>query len=476
MKRTILTLFAAAALAGGVTPSYAQENEEKPKEKRSVSRSVGREVTDTIKNEDTFRKQTAGVSEKDRARGKAETPALVSSAGIACTVSDAAFRGQTTLPDKTKADTFEVACSEGLGYLLTRKATTTQHFDCVAAATTAKPGPDGKPSGSVSCILPANADANTGLQSLVQKAGLACTIKDVTWLGYSEAGKLNRYEVACQEGAGFVLDRLDNGQVASRTCLESASACTLTPRAQQFAALNPAVAKAGRTCTISDLRVVGTSASTRSTFYELACSGATGFMLETRADGSARAVDCLQATGIGGGCKLNDLSSALAARTQTYVATLKTLGIDCADAQSRVIGVQKGAVEREAAELKCSNRPLGVILLAPTTPGQGQAEANDCIGAGRYSVSCTLTPKEPLLAALTAAIRQAPRACDVNDFRYMATSAEGDVVEVSCGGAGQNAYVLDMPPSRGRPLRTIACSSWVERGGERCSLPGNAGK
>ena len=55
---------------------------------------------------------------KAKERGKAEAPALASAAGIRCNVTDAVFMGE----DKKQGLVFyEVACAEGMGYVLFNK-------------------------------------------------------------------------------------------------------------------------------------------------------------------------------------------------------------------------------------------------------------------------------------------------------------------------------------------------------------------
>ena len=64
-------------------------------------------------------KALAPVSDAQRKQGMAEAPAVAQSAGLSCQVSDARFIGKGADPKtKTENSYYEVACGQGMGYVL----------------------------------------------------------------------------------------------------------------------------------------------------------------------------------------------------------------------------------------------------------------------------------------------------------------------------------------------------------------------
>jgi hypothetical protein len=115
-------------------------------------------------------------------------------------------------------------------------------------------------------------------------------------------------EVACKDGASMILEER-GGRYAPTThsCLDyfgGPNACTLTTKPQMLAWLDGVVARTGRACEVTDVRYLAYR-STGEAYYELACEGAPGFVLETKPDGAgAKAIACSDARGLGDGCRL----------------------------------------------------------------------------------------------------------------------------------------------------------------------------
>jgi hypothetical protein len=458
MRRTAIVLAALAALGMNVGEAFAQRGDRKAKQTAA-----------------------SGPSEADRAKGRADAPGALAAAGVKCSVSDAAWLG-TSVEGKGKdavtSNMYEVVCQEGLGFIVSVSPTRTQAFDCLAMKAGAKYDDQGRLQSGLVCTLPGNADQKPGLQRLAAQAGARCTLTDGVWLGYNADTGLNRYEIACQEGGGFILDRKPGDQVSTLDCFTvrgTSAACKLTPDEQQFASLQPILAKAGKSCSISNARAMGQT-STGATFYELACGEGPGVVLEARKDGAVRALDCVEAANIGGGCTLTDTSAALAQRTQAVVAALAPLGVTCADPEMRVIGRESGGAGRQVTELKCSDRPQGLIAIVPVEGGAGTADYEDCISVGRLGQQCQLTPKAQIFPLLTAAMTAHNRNCDVTDFKPLGLGETADSTWVELACSGGQSWVVDLPKSRARPTRALTCEGWRERGGGRCELPANAGK
>ena len=209
----------------------------------------------------------------------------------------------------------------------------------------------------------------------VQKAGLTCTVTDAYYIGKSSgADASDIYEVACQQGLGYVV--LSGKQTKAYDCLAtmgqkslacrlpanadpkqalkpliaSASltcpgyvlqapaagtagtvtvampcvqatgnmACTLTTKAQNDAYLAALASKSGRTCQISASRFIGTDKTTAASYYELGCGAQPGFVLAVNKAGAVeRAITCDQAQGLGG-CQLTSAAQVAAESTSHY--------------------------------------------------------------------------------------------------------------------------------------------------------------
>ena len=96
----------------------------------------------------------AAVAAAAKAAGMKAAPALIQTAGVTCTLTDARQIGTGKAADGKPATIFEVACSEGLGYIMASEAGVAQPvvYDCMMVA---KPGADGKPN-PLACRLPGN--------------------------------------------------------------------------------------------------------------------------------------------------------------------------------------------------------------------------------------------------------------------------------------------------------------------------------
>ena len=152
--------------------------------------------------------------------------------------------------------TYEVACQQGLGYVVL-SGKTTKAYDCVATQ-------DQK---SLACRLPANADPKEGLKPIIAASGATCTPTKARYIGANAATIV--YEVACQEGPGFILQAPAPGAAAAAVvampCIQAQGnlACTLTSKAQNDAYLSGAGEPSpARACQISASRYIGADAKT----------------------------------------------------------------------------------------------------------------------------------------------------------------------------------------------------------------------
>jgi TonB family protein len=242
----------------------------------------------------------------DYAEGLKDTPAILARSGVACAVRQALFAGESTLLDGNgravgHARTYEVACEEGLGYLLSvRGKDPPVVFDCIAA------GQNGK----IACMLPLNSHPAGGLDPFLKAAGVRCEALRARLIGQDLERKIRRYEVACGNGGGYLLDiplADGSGPAPSATpCFEDESACRFTPHAENVAMLAFKVGKSfGEGCRIGDARYVGHVAARNTELYEVSCQNHGGQLIEVDQLGGLRSdSDCATVKLVGAACQL----------------------------------------------------------------------------------------------------------------------------------------------------------------------------
>ena len=251
------------------------------------------------------------ITPDDLAAGMKAAPALITAGNIPCTLTAARYAGAGATADKAQATFYEIACQQGMGYIIVSKAKVPAPivFDCLMMA---KPGPDGK-LGPLVCRLPANLNPAAGIQPLVTLSGRVCTVQNARFIDQTTDQK-DLYEVACADGTGLVLEVATTGPPApvANNCLAYATGsiqCTLTTPAQQIAAVNALAAASGK-CTVTNKRYM-LSTVDGSDYYEVAChldNKGYGVLHADKTGKLAEVIPCGQAYEIGGGCTLTDVA------------------------------------------------------------------------------------------------------------------------------------------------------------------------
>ena len=404
----------------------------------------------------------AEITKDQRDKGMKDAPAAVQKAGLNCTVTDAYYLGKSTGGDKS--DIYEVACQQGLGYVLLSGAST-KAYDCLATATQK----------TLACRLPANADPKQGLKTYIAASGTTCTPTNARYVGSNATATV--YEVACQEGPGFILQAPAPGASAAATvaipCIQApaAMACTLTSKSQNDAYLAALVSKSGRTCQISGSRYLGSDKTTGSAYYEVGCGAQTGFILSAnKAGGVDRVIGCGQAQGLGG-CQLTSATQVAADETAHYSQLARAAGFACNVSKYRAIGQDKSG--RDVVELACSDRPDGIVAAFPSTPG-GQTELVDCVRSAEFGSNgaCTLTTPTAVYAKYTSALAAKGRTtCKVSNARYLGRNPAGtDFVETACAD-GKPGWVMEITPTY-QATQVMSCGQ-AKASGLACELPTN---
>jgi hypothetical protein len=411
------------------------------------------------------------VDAKSREAGMKAAPAVAQAAGISCTVTDARLIGNDK---KTGTDYYEVACQQGLGFaLLAKKDEKPQSYSCLE---TAQPAADGKPS-ALACILPGNADPKAGLAPYLAKASTACDIQNARAIG---AGAKNAYfEVACKGGTGYIVQtsapvNIDQ-EVITNSCLlyEDGSnvSCKLTDKATQLTIVDTLAGASGKSCAVKDKRYVLSTKTDN--YFEVACQDGKGYMLQqTAATGAlAKAIDCAQASYVGGGCTLTDSLAAQTEQAGLYTKLSSKAGFDCKVEKYGMLPTNDP--RKEIVEMKCSNRPDGGI-------GVFSVDKNivyDCVASELNGYRCSFTKADAVYPRLSADLKGLGKgSCTVSGSRIIGQTATQGFVEVACSD-GLPGWVIAYPlgESAAKPAELLSCLQAKGVGGG-CKLPTNQTK
>jgi len=411
------------------------------------------------------------VDAKAREAGMKDAPAMVTAAGLKCDVTDARFIGEDK---KSATKYYEVACQQGMGFAISaKKDVAPVGFTCLESSA---PGPDGKP-GGLACLLPANADPKTGLASYITKAGVACDLQNARAIG--SGAKSSYFEIACKGGAGYILTTTNpvapDSEVTANSCLlyEDGGnvSCKLTDKATQLAIVDTLAAGSGKSCAVKDKRYVLSTKTDN--YFEVACQDGKGYMLQQTAGTGAlaKAIDCAQASFVGGGCTLTDSVAAQTEQAGLYTKLATKAGFDCKVEKYGMLPSQDP--RKEIVELKCANRPDGGI-------GIFTADKNivyDCVASELNGYRCSFTKADAVYPRLTADLKGLGKgSCVVSGSRVIGQTPTQGFVEVACSD-GLPGWVMAYPlgASAAKPAELLSCLQAKGVGGG-CKLPTNTTK
>ena len=403
------------------------------------------------------------ITPEAKAAGMKLAPVLIPAAHLPCTLADAFVMGQGKDPKGQPVTLTEVACKEGLGYIVaaTPKGVPTQVFDCLMAATTP----------NLKCRLPENANTTAGMQNLVQQTGRQCTVANARFMGMTTDKHI--YEVACSNGVGLVLLTPNaGGPPTADNCLAYADQtnvkCTLTTSDQELAEAKALEASSGK-CTATKERYM-LSTQDGSDYFEIACSDGKGYVLHGDRTGklAEAPIPCAQAYQIGNGCTLTDARQAETQQAGVYTALSKEAGFDCAVAKYALF--PQSSDTRDVVEMTCSNRPDGGVGIFPA---KGRGTVYDCVRSQDEGFKCTFTPDSAAFPRLTEQLRaKGHGSCNVSNARPFAKGADGsDYVEVACSD-GAPGYVMVYPANSQSPSEFLNCAQAKDLNGG-CQLPTN---
>lgn len=166
--------------------------------------------------------------------------ALASELKAPCEISDAAElkNGHAKAPDGSPitVQTYEVVCKDSLGWIISKSSNgAVQLTDCLALQTGALAAGKAWPKGYL-CGLPGNSAPFLGLRPLAAKVAPTCALVDGNYLGAGGQPPILRYEIACKDGKGYIIDAPAPGSSASLQALScddakmAGAGCTLTDK------------------------------------------------------------------------------------------------------------------------------------------------------------------------------------------------------------------------------------------------------
>jgi hypothetical protein len=245
------------------------------------------------------------LSPRQRAQVIQETEKPISALSLACKPTDAERIGHGKYDvdgKRMEVVAYEVACGNGMGYLLASLgAERPIAVSCFAAAATRADSIARGEKSDVYCQLAANKDLKAVAASLMTGAGISCRVNDFRWFGLAHT---EYTEVDCGDGTGYLLKAQQNepaAQVSAMTCQEAAKQgmkCHLTdggpvavPVTMQT--FRDALKVAGVGCEPAQMRLVGRETVSRRYVVEMQCADATDLVALIPLDGSTKKFETL---------------------------------------------------------------------------------------------------------------------------------------------------------------------------------------
>jgi hypothetical protein len=303
--------------------------------------------------------------------------------------------GVTCTPDKMRAlghspanVFFEVSCKEGApGYILQISAPPS-----LSKPIKAEPCIGFNPSDTIHCELTDRATQMAVVDRLMTASGKPCAIKDRGYVGVAPSGK-SYFEVACQDGKGYVLEEAANGSFGRAIpCAEAdaiAGGCKLTDTRQaktdQAGLYTQLAKKAGFDCNVSGYAPFAVELQGKEV-VELSCSNRPdgGIGIFPASGGAGQVIDCAHSELRSFRCTLTKPAAAYPRLT----ADLKTLGkATCTVSESRIVGLT--ANQTGYIEVGCADGLPGYMVeynMATLAPKSFVL----CVQAKNISGGCTL--------------------------------------------------------------------------------------
>ncbi|CAN5234368.1 hypothetical protein BH09PSE2_BH09PSE2_04400 [soil metagenome] len=273
--------------------------------------------------------------------------------------------------------------------------------------------------------------------TVLAASGVACTPDQFVWHG---GGKdktdpkvdVNAYEVSCKEGLGYVFVQNSNQpKPMAYDCfnaINSPQACYLRGNADPKMGLGMRASTVGRTCAVKDARYIGTSTSTGTAFYELACQAGPGFRLALTG-AKVETTECMPLIDSPNECKLTTRVEAASALSPALASSGRT----CPLKEARYVGSATSGGET-FYEIACTSGPGFMLTVDDKLAFK---RAIDCTKAQGIAGGCKLTDvtvaQNEDAALYTRMATKAGYPCQVSKYRFIGTDKQNrEVVELAC--------------------------------------------
>jgi hypothetical protein len=242
------------------------------------------------------------------------------------------------------------------------------------------------PQGNVACKLTDHAAQLAVADRMAAGIGKPCTVKDRRYVGLSQQHEI-LFEVACQEGKGYILIEAANGSLSKSVDCVNSDLCTLTDartaKTEQAGLYTRLSRKAGFDCDVKSYAPFPASSAAVDA-VELTCNNRQdgGVGVFTATGGSV--YDCAHAELEGYRCSMTKPELSY----PTLTADLKKMGkSECAVSNARSVGVT--AEKHGFIEVACADGLQGYMIEYTVTP---LAPVNTiiCAQAGGIANGCKL--------------------------------------------------------------------------------------
>ena len=220
---------------------------------------------------------------------------------------------------------------------------------------------------------------------------------------------VNVYEVACDNGAGYLLMSQQPQKPLVISCFAADATraadaaqgktsglyCQLAANKDVKAMATALLSRAGTHCGVSDVKWFGMNAATQTEFTEVACADRQGYLLKIPQTGPSpqvSVVSCQEAAAQGLKCHLTEAGPVAAkVSMQALRDAINQNGLQCGIQQMRLVG-RESVDRRYVVELQCSEEPRGLVVFVPVEGSTKPFESMDCKAAvEERNVRCTLT-------------------------------------------------------------------------------------
>ena len=258
-------------------------------------------------------------------------------------------------------------------------------------------------------LSPREARARTS--AMLGALKVSCPVAQAMYRGaVTDDPELRIYEVACETGAGYLL-QLHRSTLKGVSCLatghDAPVKCAM-PANEDGRAMAGRILKQHRIdCVVRDVKWLGTSAADLD-HVEVACESGGGYMMRSPRiglSGNLEVMDCQQAIKHGVACELSSSGAKPGSAADTrpslewFKEALSRNGVSCQTKRARIVG-RESIKRRYLVEFECADRPEGLIAFVPPAgDAVNSFESMSCAaGAGR-GIRCEWVPAESAASA-----------------------------------------------------------------------------